>query len=469
MSTSKAAISFDSSLPRTYSDSWREAYGQGTDTPRLSSYQAPGGEPVVFAYDSIGLGGGQNVDTVEYPYGYWSNTRLGEKTHTLRIKAHVIGEDYIKQRSLLVEAFQVPTDDDNPGFLDLPLWGRFKVVVVSWDVDEEKQKNGKSDISLELKRAGYSDTKRFDEVSKNLASANVDGAVSKLKSASVSAFETAVEKSKDVTTLASGFGKISDRLAAVVGRVQGATSAMNGMMSKINGITNLIAQTVLTPRTLAQAFVSAAFEIVTGIKEIKNAASETASYFIRDDYEDDEDGTKISANSPATSSTLSPSQQETVMQKFISRNEKNVLMNFLSAATYTMNEERITEQQYNTVAALENLFKTVAFGVCVQLLTNLDSDKETYESQSGLWSLLAKLEDSIDKEDSAVFAAVEECRIACAEMLLSFSYDVELKRTIRGKMTLLELAMYLGCDADKIQRLNEVSDSFQIIGDVIYV
>ncbi len=157
------------------------------------------------------------------------------------------------------------------------------------------------------------------------------------------------------------------------------------------------------------------------------------------------------------------------MQKFISRNEKNVLMNFLSAATYTMNEERITEQQYNTVAALENLFKTVAFGVCVQLLTNLDSDKETYESQSGLWSLLAKLEDSIDKEDSAVFAAVEECRIACAEMLLSFSYDVELKRTIRGKMTLLELAMYLGCDADKIQRLNEVSDSFQIIGDVIYV
>ena len=79
MSTSKAATSFDPSLPRTYSDSWREAYGQGTDTPRLSSYQAPDGEPVVFAYDSISLGGGQNIDTVEYPFGFWSNTKLGEE------------------------------------------------------------------------------------------------------------------------------------------------------------------------------------------------------------------------------------------------------------------------------------------------------------------------------------------------------------------------------------------------------
>lgn len=86
MSTSKAAINFDQSLPKTYSDFWREAYGQESDTPRLTSYQAPGGEPVVFACDSVSLGGGQNVDTAEYPYGFWSNVRLGEKPHTLRIK-----------------------------------------------------------------------------------------------------------------------------------------------------------------------------------------------------------------------------------------------------------------------------------------------------------------------------------------------------------------------------------------------
>ena len=497
MSTSKAAISFDPSLPRTYSDSWREAYGQGTDTPRLSSYQAPDGKPVVFAYDSIGITGGQNVDNVEYPHGYWSNTRLGEKTHTLRVKGHFIGESYIAERTKLVAALQVPTDDDTPGSLDLPLWGRFKVVVVDWDIAEEKNKTGKSDISLELKRAGYSDTRRFDDASKNLASANVDGAVGKLKSASVSAFATAVEKSKDVNTLAQGFGKISKKLASVVGRVQGAVRVMNGMVNKINGITNLIAQAVLAPRTLAQAFVSAAFGIVAGVMEIKNAFSETASYFMGDD--DDEtaefssstvsgtgsagNGTNstgsgsssvsgssvTSSNSPATSSTLTPAQQETVMQELISRNEKNVLMNFLSAATYTMDEEKITEQQYNTVAAMENLYKTVAFGVCAQLLTRMDSDKETYESQTGLWNLLAKLEESIDKEDSAVFAAVEECRIACAEMLLSFSYDSELKRTIRREMPLLDLAMYLGCESDRIRSLNAVQDSFLINGDVIYV
>ncbi len=497
MSTSNATINFDSSLPRTYSDSWREAYGQGEDTHRLSSYQAPNGEPVVFALDSIGLGGGQNIDTAEYPYGLWSNSRLGEKPHTIKINARVIGENYIAQRTKLTTALQVPTDDDDAGTLDLPLWGRFKVVVKDWNIKEERSKNGLSDISIEVVRAGYSETKRFDEVSKNLASANIDGAVRKLKSAVVSSFAVAVEKSKDVTTLAQSFGKLSKKLQSVVGRVQGAVSALNGMMNKINGITNLIAQAVLLPRSLAQAFVSAAFGIVGGVMEIKNAMGETASYFMRgSDTDDDEEyfasssstgsgsssgssnsgtgsgstgTTSTSANSSATSSTLSAAKQEEVMQKFIAKNEKNVLMQFLTASTYTMDEEQITEQQFNTVAAMENLYRTAAFGVCAQLLTKMDASAETYGSQSGLWKLLSKLEDSIDKEDSAVFAAIEETRIACAEMLLSFSYDVELKRTIRKEMPLLDLALYLGCDADRIRSLNAVSDSFLIRGDVIYV
>lgn len=450
MSTSKAATSFDPSLPRTYSDSWREAYGQGTDTPRLSSYQAPDGEPVVFAYDSISLGGGQNIDTVEYPFGFWSNTKLGDKTHTIRIKGHVIGEDYIKQRSVLVAAFQVPTDDDTPGFLDLPLWGRFKVVVETWNVDEEKQKNGMSEISLELKRAGYSDTKRLDTAIANLNKQNVDSAVSNLKKVSVASFAKTIEKAKDTNMLASGFGNLTKALANIVGRIQGASSVMNSMVSKINSVTSLIAQGIRAPKELAQAFVSAVYGIVSGVLEIKNAADETASYFMGSDDEDSDSG-------------------DSVMEKFIQRNEKNVVMNFLTASNYELSDEAITEQQWNTKKAVENLYRMTAFGAVAQLFVKIDPDTQSFDKQSGLWTLFEFLEESIDKENPDVYAAVEETRIACAETLLTYSYDRELKRHIRQSMPLLPLALYLGCDAEKIRRLNEVADSFLIEGDVIYV
>lgn len=470
MSTSNAALNFDSSLPRTYSDSWREAYGQNEDTHRLSSYQAPNGEPVVFAYDSISLSGGQNVDIAEYPYGFWSNTRLGEKPQSLKIKGHVIGEKYIAERTKLVSAFQVATDDDNPGTIDLPLWGRFNVVVTEWNVDEEKARTGLSDISIDVIRAGYSDTRRFDVAASNLTSLNIESAVADLKSAAVSAFTTVVEKSKDVTMLAQGFGKITQKLQAIIGRIQGARNILNDMTNKINAITNLIAQGVRLPKELAQAFVSAMFGILTGLLEIKNAADETASYFMKNDSDNDDNSSgSASSNGSSTSSTLSAMQSESVMQKFISRNEKNVLMQFLTAASYEINEAAITEQQYNTKTAMENLYRTAAFGVCAQLLTKLDASAETYNRQDGLWKLLEKLEDSINKEDSDVYAAVENCRIACAQTLLSCNYDMELTRHIKREMPLLALALYLGCDADRIRALNAVSDSFLIKGDVIYV
>lgn len=144
-------------------------------------------------------------------------------------------------------------------------------------------------------------------------------------------------------------------------------------------------------------------------------------------------------------------------------------MNFLTATNYELDDEAITEQQYNTKSAVENLYKVVAFGAVAQLLTKLDSTTQTYESQKGLWALFEKLEDSIDKEDSDIYAAVENCRIACAQTLLSYNYDMELTRRIKREMPLLTLALYLGCDADRIRSLNAVSDSFLIKGDVIYV
>lgn len=461
MSTSSAALNFDSSLPRPYSDSWREAYGQTEDTHRFSSYQAPEGKPVVFAYDSISLSGGQNVDTAEYPHGFWSNKQLGEKTQTITIKGHVIGSSYIAQRNKLAEALRIATDDDNPGWLELPLWGRFKVVVKKWNIDEEQSKTGMSEFSIELVRAGYSDTKRFDEAAKSFVALNVDGAAETLKNTAASVFETAVEKSKDIDTLASGFGKMTKELASIIGRVQGARSIMNDMTNKVNSVMNLIAQGIRAPKELAQAFVSAVFGIASGILEIKNAIDETASYFATDD--DDTSTSSGSSDSDDSDSNTNPAEQ------FIKRNEKNALMQFLSAATYTIDEDAITEMQHNTKTALENLYRVASFGVCALLLTRLDASTETYESQQGLWSLFQKLEESLSLEDSDIYAAVDECRAACAQTLLSFSYDVELTREIRQAMPLLALAEYLGCDAERIRTLNAVADSFRIKGSVIYV
>ena len=54
-------------------------------------------------------------------------------------------------------------------------------------------------------------------------------------------------------------------------------------------------------------------------------------------------------------------------------------------------------------------------------------------------------------------------------MLLSYSYDMELKRNIRREMPLLALAVYLGCDEDRLRSLNAVSDSFLMKGEIIYV
>jgi hypothetical protein len=44
-----------------------------------------------------------------------------------------------------------------------------------------------------------------------------------------------------------------------------------------------------------------------------------------------------------------------------------------------------------------------------------------------------------------------------------------MTRRISVAAPLLYLAYYLGCDEDKIRKLNSVADSFVIEGDVIYV
>ena len=129
-------MSFDPSLPLPYKENWRQAYRyENSDLPRLSSYQAPAADPVPFVQENIDLSGGLSVDIAEYPFfGYWSNTPLNEIPQKITINGFVRGDEYIKNRNALVEALRIVTSDDSPGFLELPLWGRFPVVVVNWNI-----------------------------------------------------------------------------------------------------------------------------------------------------------------------------------------------------------------------------------------------------------------------------------------------------------------------------------------------
>jgi prophage DNA circulation protein len=151
---------FDAALPSPYANDWKRAERPGTeDSPRLTSYQAPGGKAVVFILKSFTFSGGQSVDTSEYPFdGLWSNEALNEKPQTLRVEGCIRGAEYVKTRNAFIEALRVKTSDDAPGFIDFPFWGRFPVVVIDYEIAENTDEKGQCAVSLTFKRAGVSIT-----------------------------------------------------------------------------------------------------------------------------------------------------------------------------------------------------------------------------------------------------------------------------------------------------------------------
>lgn len=426
-------MSFDPALPRPYNEEWREAYRYDSDdSPRLSTYQAPGGSPVPFVIDNIHLSGGQSVDTAEYAFfGLWSNTPLNEKPHTITISGCIRGETYIKNRNALVEALRITTDDVNTGFIDLPLWGRFPVVVDTYDVEEKGKENGQCSVSLTFTRAGVTVEERwnfegngFDAFGKTTASARL------LEEAAIQNFEKALEGNVDTNTLVQGFTKARDTLIGAVGRVQGAISTLNQMTNTVVGITNLIAQGIRSPQELAEALFGAVASIVTGIMEVKNTWDNTVSYFRN------------------------------------SSNYKKILLQFLSADTYKSDMETVTIKQHITKDCIDNLYRTAALTAAGQILVQTEM---TYEEARGYWALYEKLEASVDQNNPDVYRAVRDMRLSTSRELAVRKLDIELQKNISLPVPLLYLTEILGCNDEKLRRLNTISDSFIVQGNVVYV
>jgi hypothetical protein len=93
----------------------------------------------------------------------------------------------------------------------------------------------------------------------------------------------------------------------------------------------------------------------------------------------------------------------------------------------------------------------------------------SYQKTSTYWSLLQKLEASIDKEDSAMYTAIENIRITLSLALSSRTLSAEAIKQFSAPLPLLYIVQYLGCDEEKLRELNSIADSFVIEGDVVYV
>jgi prophage DNA circulation protein len=416
---------FDISLPSPYKEKWREAYrADKEDNPRLSSYQSPNGEPIPFIYKSLDFSGGQSVDTAEYPFfGLWSNEALNQKTQTITVHGYLRGEYYLQQRADFLDALMIPTSDDTPGFFDHPLWGRFKVVVESYNITESANENGQCELTLTLKRAGVSLESRAQGLKPQY--------LVKPKDTAGIAAGIFAKNNADYKTLLQGFGVIKTQLLAITGALQLPRNIINGITNEITGIANLIAQGVQSPILLAQALVNAVFSIAAAVVSVEESPQAAGKYL---------------------------SGQN---------NKKAAALNFLSAGTWTLPIEAATVRQDETKRASENLYRAVSLCAAAEIIMSMED--ATRGQMDGYWALYTKLENSISLEDPDMYEAIVEMRSALSENLRQSNISHELKKTLERPVPLLFLSHYLNCDEDQLRILNAIEDSLLVSGEVIYV
>jgi prophage DNA circulation protein len=419
---------FDISLPELYEESWRKAYHTDEEMARLSSYQAPGGDPVPFIYKSLEFSGGQSVDTAEYPFfGLWSNETLNPRPQTITVHGYLRGEYYLRRRTAFVAALMVATSDDSPGFFDHPLWGRFKVVVTDYNIQEAGDENGQCGISLTLKRAGVSLDARGEAVQIPAFAKPKD--VARI---AVEEFETAA---KDPNMLMQVFGAIKTQMLKVMGVIQAPVNTMNAITNEINSLSSLTAQGVRMPGQLAQAFVNAIFSIAAGVLEVGGAVGDAARNPVK--YFTGQDSGK-----------------------------KTALM-FLSAFGWSPPVEPATVRQAETKKAAENLYRTACLCAAADILSQ--TEWYTRKQLGEYWALYEKLETSVSLENPELYKAVTEMRLSLAAVLRQGTQKDELKKTLGNPVPLLFLSHFLGCDADRLRAMNAVADSFAVSGEVSYV
>jgi len=245
-------------------------------------------------------------------------------------------------------------------------------------------------------------------------------------------------------------------LLSVVGRIQGPTTALNALTASVLGILDLVDQGVRAPRRISTAAFNAVAAIVGGIAAIGNGAAAIGTG-PSDPFALGDGAPPESAPSRAGGPTLP-----------LPDNERNSLLLFLSADSFSaLPGEAATVGQKATARAVENLYRTAAYLASVEIVAGMDSP--TRGEAAGYWRLLARLEESVDRENPAVHAALSDARAALSARLSAQGLSAEKAREVPSPAPLLYLAFRLGCDEAELRRLNRVADSFVVEGEVVYV
>ena len=434
------STAFKETLPSVYNKNWNEAERPAQDeAPRYSTYESPGGKALKFIQDDFDFSGGQSNDTAEYPFdGLWSNKRLNKKPHKLTVNGHLIGKTYIEERENFLKALLVPTDDDTPAYLDLPFWGRFPVVIEDYSVSEKTNEKGQCSIRLVFTRAGVTLSARSASITNNIMS--TAQAAQKTQLAAVDSFTDKLKLSGNLTALFAATGQIKAVMLSILGRIQAPQNMLNDIAGEIAGLSSITADIITAPRNAALAVMNAANTIVGALAEIKNAV---------------------------TSYTGNDNQDSAPYRAPEHNNEKAVLLMFLMADGWAVNTIPATLDEQEQKAETENLYRAMALTAASQIITGFDT--LTHQEAENYWRLYEKLEESVDKNDSLLFAAIEDLRMCLSAELSALELNAEKTRHFPSPLPLLVVAQYLGCDEDKLRQLNRIEDSFVVEGNITYV
>ena len=329
----------------------------------------------------------------------------------------------------MVDALRVTTTDDEQGYITLPLWGRFPVIVIDWDIEETAKELGQCKINITFTRVGCPLAERWQD--DNTIGKSVLEAAEDVKIAAANSYVSRLADSVDEKTLVKSFQLFRKKLFETVGRIQGGYRKLNELSNSVARISNLIAQGIRSPKTLALALFGIMGKIATSLAEIKNAGEETAAFFR------------------------------------IKNNEKNALFCFLPEHKYQLPVEAVTAKQIATKKETENLYKTAALYAAARILPTVPA--QSYNKTANLFALYDRLERSVDLEDTDVYGAVTELRRALSKELAAKELSAELSITLNAGMPLLTLAHYLGAEETVLRHLNFIEDSFAVKGEIRYV
>lgn len=416
-------------LSTPVSSSWRESY----EIQNLIEYEAPNMKSVFFIYDNVRVSGGHSVDNIEYPnYGGWYNTAINETTNKINVIGFLRSEDYLSKKIDLVNALKIKTDDENPAFIFIPLWGRIRVVLNDWTIEEVASENGQCKIELTLSQS-------LENESEISSAMSVSDAIDNVKEVASENLEKDLKENFNYDAFISSINSFTSSLSNIIGKIQAKTEYINKMSQAIKTVSTTIAQGVKTPAVFAQAISNVVESITNGIIEIKQAAIETA----------DDSGSLLNNILPSETAK---------------NNEKKTAIQFLDFSNTNSTKDLISDSEIQTAKKSDNFMKTIAITAVAALITKMDATKDELKNYIKLYD---KLNSSINKDDYKLNAALTDLKISIIEELNNRELASEKKIKFNKNMTLLNTEHYLQCY--KLRDLNFIEDSFVLPKEITYI